>query len=182
MKPKKNRNIFTDTLEVFTEPVKPIPKDIAKGVGSLVDINAFLYGKSTDETPEKAHEKSDKIIHEYGLDKKSKQEHEAMESNHTPLDVRALQEKHQTESIRKRLFNLVKEDEKKAAAEIDQEDKQRKQHESQEAEQKQHDKQQAATQPEEDAHGKSKAKLGQARKKASTDPHQNFEQKSNKGK
>lgn len=183
MKTKHKKNILTDVLETLTEPVTPIPKDIAKGIASVVDINAFLYGKSSEETPEKAHEKSDRIIHAHGLDEKSKKEHEKMEANHTPLDVRALQEKQQTESIRKRLFNLVKEDEKKAGAAADNEEKERKQTEVKAEEQKKKEKEQVANaQPEEDAHGKSKAQLGHARKKASTDPHQNFEQKSNKGK
>lgn len=186
MKTKTKGNILTDTLETLVEPIKPIPKDIAKGVGSIVDINALIYGKTEEPPPtEKQHLKSEKAILEFGVDEKTRKENEVMKANSTPFDAQALRDKQQIAQIKKRLFDIQKNDGEKAIKEADEKEQARKKAEADEEEEKKkkEEKERAAqAQPEEDAHGKSKAKPGQARKKATTDPHQNFEQKSNKGK
>lgn len=183
VKLKHKKNILTDTLEAFTDAGKQTAKDTAKQTVSVVDINAFLYGKS-DETPtEKTHTKTERAVREFGVDEKTKKENEQMKANHTPLDVQAIRDKHQLEQIKKRLFDFQKSEGEKARKESDEKEEKRKQEETEEEEKKKKEKEEAArAQPAEDAHGKSKVKLGQARKKASTDPHQNFEQKANRGK
>jgi hypothetical protein len=103
--------------------------------------------------------------------------------NHTPLDVKATRDKAQMEEIKKRLFNYQKSEGEKARRALDEEDQKRKQEENEVEEKKKQEKEETDKAiPAEDAHGKDKAQLGKARKKASTDPHQNFEQKANRGK
>ena len=183
--PRHRKNILTDTVETLGDAGKQIGKDTAKGVASVVDINAFLYGPSEkdEKDPEKLHTKTEKAVKEFGVDEKTKKENEQMKANHTPIDVQAMRDKHQMEDIKKRLFDYQRQETEKARHKADEEKGKREQTEEQEEDQKKKEKEEAAhAQPAEDAHGKDKPKLGAPRKKASTDPHQNFEQKANKGK
>lgn len=183
VKPRHKKNILTDTIETFGDANKQIVKESAKSAASFVDINAFLYGKSEEAPDEKKHILSEKAIKEFGVDEKTKKENDQMKAHSTPLDVQAARDKQQMEEIKKRLFNITKSESEKAGKEADEKEKKRQEAGDDEDQKKHEEKERAAhAQPDEDAHGKSKAKLGQARKKASTDPHQNYEQKSNSGK
>lgn len=184
MAKKRRGNIITDALETLVEPVTPIPKDVAKGVASVVDINSFLYGPSENpDKPEVQHKKTEKAVKEFGVDEKTRKENEKMKANHTPLDVQALRDKQQLQQIQKRLFDLQISGGNEARKKADEKEIKRKQDVEQEEEQKKKEKEQTANAaPPEDAHGKSKQKLGQARKKATADTHEIQELKANKGK
>lgn len=179
----KKSTILTDTLETLKDAGKDIGKDTVKGVATVADINSFLYG-ARNETPEKQHEKAERAIKEFGINEKTKKENEEIKkANATPVDVQALRDKQQMDEIRKRLFEHQKKEEKEADAFFKEKDMRRKQMDQEEEEKKKKEKeQQEHAAPPEDAHGKEKGQLGKPKKKASTDPHQNFEQKANKGK
>jgi hypothetical protein len=182
-KPKRRKNLLTDTVEALTDAGKQIGKDTARGVISVVDLNSFLYGPTPPEhKPEELHKKSEKLIKEYGVDAKTRKENEKMVANHTPIDVQALRDKQQIEDIKKRLFNYQEKESERARRKADEEKERRMQAEEEEKQKKMQESEAAHQAPAEEVQGKDKPRLGAPRKKASTDSHQNFEQKANKGK
>lgn len=183
MSKKHAGNILTETIETFAEAGKQISKDTARGVASIADINSFLYGPTPEDTPETLHKKTTRAVKEFGVNEQTKRENELMEQNSTPLDVQALRDKQQMAEIKSRLFTYQKGEEEKARRKIDEEKNAKQQEVQDEEKTRKRAQQEAAQAPADDEpHGKDKPRLGAPRKKASTDPHQNYEQKANKGK
>lgn len=180
MKTAGRKTILSDTVETLADAGRDIAKGTVKSAVSVVDMNAFLYGASSEKPPtEENSTKQQKIIKEYGTKMREKGE-KSGDINHTPLDVRALHEKQQIKDIQSRLFNFQKSETQKAEQEQSQKEQQRKQDSDQEGQDKKTKEAQSHEQAPEESHGKAKAHLGQARKKASTET--SYETKSNKGK
>lgn len=180
MKTAHRKTILTDTVETLADAGRDIAKETAKTAASVVDINAFLYGAPPkEELTEAKSTKQQRIIKEYGTKMHEKGEKPG-DVNHTPLDVRAIREKQQIQDIKTRLFNLQQSETQKAKREQDQKEQKRVQDSEQETQNKKAKEAQSHEHAPEESHGKAKAHLGQARKKASTET--SYETKSNKGK
>ncbi len=178
MAPLKNKkNIVTNTFEQVTDVGKKSVTGTAHEV-SKTFFSDFLG--LTDNEPTTHQKEVQKEIKE-----KTEDEQKKLGENFTPLDSDRIQtEVQKLEEARKHLFDLVKSDEAKAIEARREEARQKEQEERELEQQKQRqlEQQQAANQQDSLPQGKQKGKLGQARKKATTAPPQNFENKSNKGK
>ena len=174
---KPRKPIAVDSLEKVGEIGKNVAKETVKQVADTFSFAEYLGVATPTTSPEQ--ERIQKDI-------KTKTEEKQKESS-TPLSQEVVnqiaKDAQDLELARKNLYDLVKSDESKAIQDLREEEEKKKQEEIALEQQKAQELQrQHASQQNAEPQGKQKARMGQARKKASTAPAQNFENKSSKGK
>lgn len=174
---KPRKNVLINSIEQVGEIGKKTVTETAKEVVDTFSFADYLGVATPKTSPEQ-----ERIQEDIKVKTENKQKESA-----TPLSQEVVnqiaKDAQDLEQARKHLTDLVKSDEAKAIQDRREEERERVQAEialeQQKAQERQ--RQQQANQNAEPI-GKQKGKMGQARKKATTAPAQNFENKTNKGK